>query len=164
MSLLIFPHESSHGFSLRLFGRSIQVAWIGIFGLTVLSEIYPFPLIPPLPFYTVRCTKLFLFFLVGYVAPFGFWRMRSLNFGILLAFASAVFIEVLQGWLGHGHAFHWYEMLMKMILIFYGVCVGCGRVDKKLGTVDESLKGVDPEWRPERARRDHSSFRGFGDQ
>jgi glycopeptide antibiotics resistance protein len=153
MWLLTFPHESSRGFSLRLFGRSIQVIWMGILGLTVLSEIYPFPLIPPLPFYTIRCTKLLLFFLVGYVVPFGFWRFRSLGVGIIFAFASTVFIEVLQGWLGHGHALHWYEMLVKVILIFGGYCMGCGGVYKRLGTVDESVRGVDPEWLSERPRR-----------
>jgi glycopeptide antibiotics resistance protein len=152
MPLLIFPHESSREFSLRLFGRSIQAIWIGTLGLTVLSEIYPFPLIPPVRFYIVRCTKVLLFFLVGYVAPFGFWRFRSLVLGILFASASALFIELLQGWLGHGHAFHSYEMLIKVILIFGGYCMGCGRVYKILGTVDESLKGVDPEWLPERPR------------
>jgi len=153
MSLLIFPHESSRGFSLRLFGRSIQAIWIGIFGLTVLSEIYPFPLMPPLPFYTVQCIKLLLFFLVGYVLQFGFWRSRSSGLGILFAFASAVSIEVLQGWLRQGHAFHWYEMLIKAIVIFGGYCMGCGSVYKRLETVDESLRGIDPEWLPERARR-----------
>jgi hypothetical protein len=131
----------------------MQSIWIAISLLTVLDEIYPFPLISPLSFYSIWCIKLLLFFLVGYLAPFGFWRFQSLVLGILLAFVSATFVEVLQGWLGNGHAFHWYELLVKMLLIFCGYCTGCGGVYKRLDTVDESIRGVDPEWLPERGRR-----------
>lgn len=153
VQFLIFPHESSRGFSLRLFGRAIQAIWIAIFLLTVLDEVYPFPLIPPLPFYAIRCIKLLLFFVLGYLTPFGFWRFRSLGFGIFLAFVSAAFVEVLQRWLGNGHAFHWYELLVKVLLIFFGYCTGCGSVHKRLGAVDDTVKGVAPEWLPEPGRR-----------
>jgi hypothetical protein len=100
------------------------VIWLIIFALTIVSEVYPFPLIPPLPFYSIWCTKLLLFLVLGYLAPLAFWRFNALNRGILLAAGSAALVEVLQGILGHGHAFHWYELLIKLALILPGFIVG----------------------------------------
>lgn len=144
---LVSLQQNPGGFSLRLFGKSIRIVWIAIFVLTVLDEVYPFPLIPPLPFYTIWCIKLLLFFLIGYVAPFGFLGLKSLDLGVLLAFVSAAFIEAAQGMLGHGHAFHWYELLVKMALILVGFIMGLGSVHKRLARVNGRLGGASPEWR-----------------
>ncbi len=116
------------GLSIRAFSKSLRIAWLVIFALTVVSEVYPFPLIPPLPFYSIWFTKLLLFLVLGYMAPLAFWRFNALNRGILLAAGSAAFVEVLQGILGHGHSFHWYELLVKLALILPGFIVGLGAV------------------------------------
>ena len=81
------------GLSLRAFSKSLRIAWLVVFALTVISEVYPFPLLPPLPFYTIWCAKLLLFLILGFLAPLAFWRFNALNRGILLAAGSAAFVE-----------------------------------------------------------------------
>jgi hypothetical protein len=121
-------HSKPAGLSLRAFSKSFRTAWLVVFALTIVSEVYPFPLIPPLPFYSIWCAKLLLFLILGFLAPLAFRRFNALNRGILLAAGSAAFVEVLQGILGHGHAFHWYELLIKLALILPGFIVGLGAV------------------------------------
>jgi hypothetical protein len=115
-------------FSIRSFSKSLRIGWLIVFAITVLSEVYPFPLLPPGPFYSIWTVKLLLFLVLGYMAPLAFWRFNALNRGIVLAAGSAAFVEFLQGTLGHGHAFHWYELLVKLALILAGFIVGLGAV------------------------------------
>lgn len=78
----------------------------------------------PFPFYVIKCAKLVLFLVLGYLAPLAFWRFNALNRGVMLAAGSSALIEGLQGILGNGHAFHWYELLMKLVLILLGFIAG----------------------------------------
>jgi hypothetical protein len=119
-----FDHPEPVRFSLLASSKTLRFTWFGIFTLTVFSEVYPFPLIPPLPFYSIWCAKLLLFLVLGYMAPLTFWHFNALNRGILLAAGSASFVEGLQGILGHGHAFHWHELLVKLALILLGFIAG----------------------------------------
>ncbi len=112
------PHDSA--LSLRAFGAGARFVWLLIFTITVVSDVYPFPLLPPLVFYTIWGIKLLLFFLLGYVAPLAFWRFNALNRGVTLAALSATFVEAVQGIVGHGHSFHWYELIVKLALILLG--------------------------------------------
>jgi hypothetical protein len=116
------------GFSIRSFSRSLRIGWLVIFAITIVSEVYPFPLLPPGPFYSIWGGKLLLFLILGYMGPLAFWRFNALNRGIVLAAGSAAFVEFLQGTLGHGHSFHWYELLVKLALILAGFIVGLGAV------------------------------------
>jgi len=132
------------GFSVRVFSKFLRILWCAIFALTVVSEVYPFPLLPPIPFYTIWCTKLVLFLVLGYMAPLTFWRFNALNRGVLLAAGSASLVEGLQGILGHGHAFHWYELLVKLALILLGFVVGLEAVHDReilLGPLRIALAG-----------------------
>jgi hypothetical protein len=119
-------HAKPSGFSIRGFSRSLRITWLVIFAVTIVSEVYPFPLLPPGPFYSIWGVKLLLFLVLGYIGPLAFWRFNALNRGIVLAAGSAAFVEVLQGTLGHGHSFHWYELLVKLGLILAGFIVGLG--------------------------------------
>ena len=116
------------GFSIRSFSKGLRITWLVIFAVTIVSEVYPFPLLPPAPFYSIWGVKLLLFLVLGFIGPLAFWRFNALNRGIMLAAGSAAFVEVLQGALGHGHAFHWYELLVKLGLILAGFIVGLGAV------------------------------------
>jgi hypothetical protein len=114
------------GFAIRSFSKSLRICWLVIFAITVVSEVYPFPLLPPGTFYSIWTVKLLLFLILGYMGPLAFWRFNALNRGIVLAAGSAALVEFLQGALGHGHAFHWYELLVKLALILAGFIVGLG--------------------------------------
>jgi hypothetical protein len=50
--------------------------------------------------------------------------LDALNRGIAFAALSATIIEVLQGIIGNGHSFHWYELLVKLLLILVGFMFG----------------------------------------
>jgi len=119
-----FEHPTPAGLTLRAFSRPLRITWFVIFALTVISEVYPFPLLPPLPFYTIWGAKLLLFLVLGYLAPLTFWRFNALNRGILLAAGSASLVEGLQTVVSHGHSFHWYELLVKLALILLSFIVG----------------------------------------
>lgn len=117
-------HPRPVGLSLLAFSRALRLIWLVVFALSVASELYAFPLMAPFPFYVIKCAKLVLFLVLGYLAPLAFWRFNALNRGVMLAAGSAAFIEGLQGVVGNGHAFHWYELLLKLTLILLGFIAG----------------------------------------
>lgn len=98
----------------------MRLFWIAIAVIIIAIEVMPIPLMPPVPFYAYCGTKALLFVLLGFFAPFAFWRFNALNRGIFLASISAICVESLQGLLRNGHSFHWYELILKLILIFIG--------------------------------------------
>jgi hypothetical protein len=71
--------------------------------------------------------KVMLFFLVGFVAPLAFSRLNGLGLGLVFSFVSAFLIEVLQGTLRNGHAFHWHELAGKLVLIVLGFALALNR-------------------------------------
>ena len=105
---------------LRVFGAVSKTIWGIIAAVTVISEVVPVPLMPPVPFYSYCAAKLVCFVALGYLAPLAFWRFNALNRGILLGAISATVVESLQGLLHHGHSFHWYELIVKLGLILLG--------------------------------------------
>jgi hypothetical protein len=112
--------------ALRLpaFGPAAKSFWAILVAITVVTEVIPVPLMPPLPFYSYCALKLISFVALGYVAPLAFRRFNALNRGILLATISATCVESLQGLVRHGHSFHWYEMAVKLVLILLGFAFG----------------------------------------
>jgi hypothetical protein len=108
---------------LRVFTPTLRIAWVAIVAVTVVSEVILLPTnppLPPIPHYSYKIFKLLLFVSVGYLAPLALWRFNALNRGIMLAAVSAMGVETLQGVIGRGHSFHWYEMLIKLGLILLG--------------------------------------------
>jgi hypothetical protein len=133
MSSISPNHAKADSFSLRLFGPLMRSSWLVVMAVTVISEVYPFPLLPPVPFYTIWAIKLLFFFVLGYLAPLTFWRFNALNRGVGFAALSASFVEVLQGSVGHGHSFHWYELLVKLALILLGFVLALEAIyDRKI--------------------------------
>jgi hypothetical protein len=122
-------------FRLQVFHWRIGVIWSAAFAITVVSEIYPFPLLPPVPFYSIWCAKLALFVILGYMTPLFFWRFNDLNRGVLFAAVSASFVEILQGVIGRGHSFHWYELFVKLGLILFGFIFGLDAVYEREITI-----------------------------
>lgn len=113
------PH-SANAISLRVFTRGLRILWIATAAITILLEVIPIPLMPPIPFYAYCSTKVLLFLMLGYLAPLAFWPFNVLNRGIILAAFSACCVESLQALLRHGHSFHWYELVAKLLLILFG--------------------------------------------
>ena len=75
-----------------------------------------------------------MFFLVGLLSPLAFWHFNAVNRGLLLASVSAVSVELLQGYLRHGHSFNWYEVGVKLALIFFGFALAIdARSDGQIG-------------------------------
>lgn len=108
---------------LRVFTPTLRILWIAVVIVTIISEVLLLPTnppLPPVPHYSYKIFKLLLFIAVGYLAPLAFWRFNALNRGIMLAAVSAMGVETLQGLIGRGHSFHWYEMLLKLGLILLG--------------------------------------------
>ncbi len=106
--------------SLRVFTRTSRALWFSLAAITILLEAIPIPPMSPALFYTYCAGKAILFISLGYVAPLAFWSFNALNRGIIFAALSACCVETLQGLLGHGHSFHWYELLVKLVLILLG--------------------------------------------
>lgn len=106
--------------SLRVFTRGIRITWLAIAAITILLEVIPIPLMAPLRFYSYCAVKALLFMLLGYMAPLAFWPFNQLNRGILFAALSACFVESMQGVVRHGHSFHWYELIIKLLIILLG--------------------------------------------
>jgi hypothetical protein len=132
---------------LKVFTPTLRILWIAAVAITVVSEVVLLPTNPPLPpiaHYSYKILKLLLFVVVGYLAPLAFWRFNALNRGILLAAVSAMGVEVLQGIIGRGHSFHWYEMLLKLGLILFGFALALdARYDRQIsaGPIHISLTG-----------------------
>jgi hypothetical protein len=104
--------------SLRVFGPLVRSIWLVVLTATVLSEVVSIPPMTHMLFYSYCGTKAILFLAVGYLTPLAFWRFDDRGF--LAAAVSAGFVETLQGAVGHGHSFHWYELGVKLALIFFG--------------------------------------------
>lgn len=119
-SMVRAGHQHSRRVTLKIFTRSLRFAWASIVAITITSEVMPVPGMPPMRFYLYCALKLVAFFMVGCLAPLAFWRFNALNRGMMLAAVSATFVESMQGLLHHGHSFHWYELLVKLALIFLG--------------------------------------------
>lgn len=125
--------EPVASFSLRVFTRSLRLTWMSIAAVTVLLEVIPIPLMPPAPFYAYCAGKIALFLLLGYFAPLAFWSFNVLNRGIILAALSACCVESFQGLLHHGHSFHWYELIVKLVFILIGFAFGLNaRYDRRI--------------------------------
>ena len=103
-----------------IFGVSVRLLWGAIVLATVLSEVLPAPQTAPINFYTYEGLKALGFVLVGYLAPLSFWQFNALNRGILYSVLSATLVETLQGLIGHGHRFRWYELAVKLVLLLAG--------------------------------------------
>lgn len=112
--------ENSREPHLRVFSPAAKAVWAVIVSITIITEIMPIPLMPPIPFYSYKAAKVICFLALGYLAPLAFWKFNALNRGILLAAISAACVESLQGLLRRGHSFHWYELLVKLGLILLG--------------------------------------------
>jgi hypothetical protein len=108
---------------MKVFTPTLRILWIAAVAVTIAVEVIILPTnppLPPFPHYAYKVFKLLLFVTVGYLAPLAFWRFNALTRGIGLAFVSAMGVETLQGLIGRGHSFHWYEMLLKLGLILLG--------------------------------------------
>jgi len=108
---------------LKVFTPTLRTTWLLIVAVTIVSEVILLPTnppLPPIPHYAYKIFKVLLFISVGYLAPLAFWRFNALNRGIMLAAISSAAVESLQGIIGHGHGFHWYELLIKLALILIG--------------------------------------------
>jgi hypothetical protein len=103
---------------LPVFGLLVRSIWVVVLLATVLSEVLPLPPMSLALFLTYCATKAILFLAVGYLTPLAFWRCDHRGF-IVVAACSCVF-EILQTFISHGHAFHWYEMILKVVLILVG--------------------------------------------
>lgn len=116
------PHRPrrTYTFDLHLFNGQARGWWTAVVILTIFSEVVPLPAFKPAPLVAYCAAKAVLFFLDGYLAPLAFWRFNALNRGLFLSVLSACAVETLQSILGHGHSFHWYELLIKLILVFVG--------------------------------------------
>jgi len=108
------------GLALPVFTRGTRVLWVILALTTILLEVIPIPLMPPVPFYAYCGGKALLFLLLGFIAPLAFWSFNALNRGIIFAALSACGVETVQAIWGHGHSFHWYELIVKLGLILFG--------------------------------------------
>jgi hypothetical protein len=114
---------------LPVFGPLMRSVWAAVLAATIVSEVLP---IRPmsLALYCVYCaTKAVLFLAVGYLTPLAFWRCDHRGFFVVAA-CSCIF-EILQTLVSHGHAFHWYEMIWKMVLIIIGFGVALEARDER---------------------------------
>jgi hypothetical protein len=126
-------HQAELRLSVRLFGSGFRLSWAFLALITIVLEIMPIPLMPRLPFYAYCGVKGILFALFGYLTPLTYWRFDVLNRGIAFAIVSACVVESLQGLVGHGHSFHFYELCGKLFLVFFGfTCALLARYDKEI--------------------------------
>jgi hypothetical protein len=116
----VHPRLLGYGPAVQMFGELLRFAWITIASATVIAELIPVAGLSPAVFYTYKTAKIALFFLLGYCTPLAFHRFDKLNWGLLLAGSSAVFVEVLQGLIGNGHRFSFVELTGKVLLIGLG--------------------------------------------
>lgn len=113
--------------NVHVFGMPIRMWFVALVALMVIGELTSVPMWPPPIFYPYCALKLLGFILIGILTPIAFWRFNALNRGLLYAAVSAVFVETLQAVVnrGHsGHAFHWYELVVKLLLILFGFSIG----------------------------------------
>lgn len=115
----IFPHRRRSG----TFTPALKAIWGAVALATVVTEVAPMPPLAPSAFYCIKATKVLLFLALGFLAPLALSRFQALNRGILLAVGSSTVVELLQGILRHGHSFHWYELVAKLLIILCGFAV-----------------------------------------
>ena len=111
-------------FQVRLYSLPLAIVWALTILVTISIEVLPIPAMAPLFFYGYCSAKAILFLTLGFLTPLTFARFRTLNSRILAATLSAVAIEALQGLVRHGHSFHWYEVALKLLVIFIGFSCG----------------------------------------
>lgn len=107
-------------FALPVFTPGTRALWVFLALTTIFLEVIPIPLMPPVPFYAYCAGKALLFLLLGFIAPLAFWSFNALNRGIIFAALSACCVETIQAIWGHGHSFHWYELIVKLVIILLG--------------------------------------------
>lgn len=121
-------HQPRHWIvNVNAFSLSIRIFFILVVAALVIAELTPVPMWPPPIYYPWQICKLLAFVVVGLLAPLAFFRFNALNRGLLYAAFSAAFVETMQSLInaGHsGHAFHWYELVVKLILILFGFSIG----------------------------------------
>ena len=112
-------------FGFSVFSDYSRVLWLAVATITIVSEIVPNPQLRAVLFYGLYSpAKLLCFLALGFLTPLAFARHRELNRGIAFAAVSAALIEGLQGLVGNGHSFHWYELVAKLIVILFGFVLG----------------------------------------
>ncbi len=112
-------------FALHMFNRYTRSLWMALVASTVISEVIPIPHMNWILHYGVySVSKLGCFLLIGFFTPLAFARFDALSRGISFAVVSATVIEVLQGFIGNGHSFHFYELMVKLTFILFGFMVG----------------------------------------
>jgi hypothetical protein len=142
---------------INAFSINIRILFVVLVTALVIGELTSVPLWPPPIFYPYCAVKLLSFAVIGMLTPIAFWRFNALNRGLLYAALSAAFVETMQAIVnrGHsGHAFHWYELVVKLLLILFGFSIGLDiRYERqiKIGPVQFLLHGhtgMPPEVRP----------------
>ncbi len=133
---------------LNAFSVGIRILFIAIVCGLVIAELASVPLWPPPIYYPYQLSKLTGFVVIGLLTPLAFWRFNALNRGLLYAAFSAALVETLQSIVnrGHsGHAFHWYELVVKLALILFGFSIGLDiRYERqiKIGPLQLVLHGI----------------------
>ncbi|HEY1806212.1 MAG TPA: hypothetical protein VGG45_17190 [Terracidiphilus sp.] len=119
---------------LHIFNAYTKALWVVLAGITIVSEIIPTPNVRPLFFYGLYGpAKVICFLVLGFLTPLAFGLLNGLNRGIGFAALSAAIIEALQGLIGNGHRFHWYELLVKLGVILMGFAFGLdARSDREI--------------------------------
>ena len=114
---------------LPVFGPLMRSIWAVVLSATILSEVLPLPPMALALFCTYCATKAALFVAVGYLTPLAFWRCDHRGFFVVAV--CACLFEILQTLVSHGHAFHWYEMILKMVLIIIGFGIALEARDER---------------------------------
>jgi hypothetical protein len=139
------PHVTT--INVNAFSISIRILFLVFVSALVIAELISVPMWPPPIYYPWQISKLVSFVVIGILTPLAFWRFNALNRGLLYAALSAAFVETLQAIVnrGHsGHAFHWYELAVKLVLILFGFSIGLDiRYERqfKLGPLQFVLHG-----------------------
>jgi hypothetical protein len=108
---------------ITIFNTTFRLLWLAVVLSTIALEVMPAHF-PPALFYAYELTKCILFAALGYLTPLAFWRFHSLNLGFVFAAVSAASVELLQGFIGNGHAFTWMELFAKLVIITFGFVLG----------------------------------------
>jgi hypothetical protein len=133
--------------NINAFSISIRILFVVIVATMVAAELTPVPMWPPHIFYPYCFLKFLGFIVIGILTPIAFWRFNALNRGLLYAAFSAAFVETMQALVnpGHsGHAFHWYELAVKLVVILFGFSIGLDiRYERqlKIGPIQFLLHG-----------------------
>lgn len=121
-------HQPRHFIvNVTAFSMSIRIFFVAVVAGLVIAELISVPMWPPPIYYPWQILKLVGFIAVGILTPLAFFRFNALNRGLLYAALSAAFVETMQAIVnrGHsGHSFHWYELVVKLVLILFGFSVG----------------------------------------